>query len=385
MADVLLAATNPPQGKDDVFPRDKRMPHLAALDGVRGLAIALVLLVHLLWSNNHPTGSVVIDLILKIRNAGWVGVDLFFALSGFLITGILFDSLGTPHYFRNFYVRRVLRIFPLYYGTLLILFLIFRPGWDDGRQFYALVFYLQNTPLWWNGPATHGIKDLAGHLWSLAVEEQFYFVWPFLVFWIRDRRKLLWTALALALMAPVVRVFMLAHGAPFEATYKTTICRADSLLSGAWLALAVRGERRETVLRSAAPVFWTSILACMAIAWRAGSFSWESSYAINTVGYSLLAVAGTALIAMVLRQGSIASAAMKLSWLRWLGKYSYGIYVIHMMAAFVYGEFLREHVHSHIGLHVAILACNLLITLPLAWLSFHLYEQPFLKLKRYFA
>lgn len=384
MADTLLAATTPPAGKDG-GPREKRMPHLEALDGVRGLAIALVLLVHLLWSNNRPTGSILIDLILKIRNAGWVGVDLFFALSGFLITGILFDSLGSKSYFRNFYARRVLRIFPLYYGTLLILFLVFRPGWHDGRQFYALLFYLQNTPLWWNGPPTHGIKDLAGHLWSLAVEEQFYFVWPFLVFWIRDRRRLLWVALGLALMAPVTRIYMLAHGASFEATYKTTLCRADSLLSGAWLALAIRGEKKDAVLRAATPVFWAAILACLAIAWRSGSFSWDDNYAINAFGYSLLAVAGTALIAMTLRPGSKVSIAMKAYPLRWLGKYSYGIYVIHMMAGFLYGELLHRYIHSHIGLHVALLACNLLITLPLAWLSFHFYEQPFLKLKRYFV
>jgi peptidoglycan/LPS O-acetylase OafA/YrhL len=360
------------------------MPHITALDGVRGLAILLVLLFHLLRSNDAPTSSAIINLILKLRDTGWIGVDLFFALSGFLITGILFDSLGAQHYFRNFYVRRVLRIFPLYYGVLLILFLIFRPTWHSGRQLYVLLFYLQNTPVWWHGSQSTPIKDLTGHLWSLAAEEQFYFVWPFIVFWVRERRRLLWIALILALMAPVARILMLAHGATIEATYKMTICRCDSLLAGAWLALAVRGPRRAAVLRAATPAFWLAALACLAIGIHSGNFHWQENRTVNTIGYTLLAICGTSLIAMVLRAGFTASL-MKARVLRWLGKYSYGIYIIHMMIGATYSGFLYSHVHSKVALHIAIPLCNLLITLPLAWLSFRFYEQPFLRLKRYFG
>jgi len=392
MADSVLVVRAPSPRRDTVpevekaaAPSEKRMPHIKALDGVRGLAIALVLLVHLLMSNNQPTGSALIDLFLKVRNAGWVGVDLFFALSGFLITGILFDSLGSEHYFRNFYVRRVLRIFPLYYGVLLILFLVFRPTWQDGRQLYVLLLYLQNTPFWWHGSQSAGIKDLTGHLWSLAAEEQFYFVWPLIVYWVRDRRRLLWIALGLALMAPISRMVMLAHGATFEATYKMTICRSDSLLAGAWLALAIRGPRKQAVLRAAAPLFWASFLACLAIAWKTGSFHWQENRTVNTIGYSLLAVCGTSLIAMVLRPESSVASVMMARPLRWLGKYSYGIYVVHMMVGGFYANFLHHHIHSKIALHVAVPVCNLLITLPLVWLSFRFYEQPFLRLKRYFG
>ena len=364
---------------------EKRMPHIQALDGVRGTAILLVLLFHLLQSNNAPTGSGMIDLILKIRNVGWIGVDLFFALSGFLITGILFDSLTGPNYFRNFYARRTLRIFPLYYGVLLILFFVFRPTWQTGRQFYVLLCYLQNTPLWWHGSQATALKDVTGHLWSLAVEEQFYLVWPLIVFWVRDRRRLMWVALGLALMAPICRMAMLSHGATYEATYKMTICRCDSLLSGAWLALAVRGPKKESILRFAAPAFWLTVLGCLVIAVREGNFHWQDSYAINTIGYSLLAICGTSLIAMTLNQGSLTTSMMKSSVLRWLGKYSYGIYVFHMMLGAIYSKFLYSHIHSHIALHLAVPVCNLLITLPLAWLSFRFYEQPFLRMKRYFG
>lgn len=369
MAESPLAIVAPPKqdagtaGSQQQAPlRERRMPHITALDGVRGLAILLVLLFHLLRSNDTLTSSALVNLILKLRDTGWIGVDLFFALSGFLITGILFDSLSNPHYFRNFYVRRVLRIFPLYYGVLLILFFVFRPTWHSGRQFYVLLFYLQNTPFWWHGSQSGPIKDLTGHLWSLAAEEQFYFVWPFIVFWVRERRRLLWIALGLALLAPVTRVLMLAHGATIEATYKMTICRCDSLLAGAWLALAVRGPRRSAVIRAAIPTFWIAAILCVAIGVRSGTFHWQANRTVNTIGYTLLAICGTSLIAIVLRGGGTASL-MNSRVLRWFGRYSYGIYVIHMMVGGAYYGLINSHIHSKVALHVAIPVCNLLVNL----------------------
>ncbi|HEU4637033.1 MAG TPA: acyltransferase [Edaphobacter sp.] len=381
MAETFVAAA-PAQPTTASHP--KRMAHIRALDGVRGLAIALVLMVHLLESNDNPEGSYFLHLLIKIKGAGWVGVDLFFALSGFLITGILFDSLGEAHYFRNFYVRRALRIFPLYYGVLLILFLVFRPTWDTGRQLYLQLAYLQNTSLWWHAPQVGMLRGLTVHLWSLAVEEQFYLVWPVLVFLVRDRRKLMWVAFGLALMAPLVRTALLMHGAGFATTYTSTICRADSLLSGAWLALAVRGERRNRLARLAPITFWIAILCCVAIAWKTGTFSWDKNVLVNTVGYSALAVAATSLIAMALRPNSAATAIVDISPLRWLGKYSYGIYVLHPLLGVLYLPWLLAHVHGKIAQHVVTAIGTLAVALPAAWLSYHFYERRFLKLKRYF-
>ncbi len=368
-------------------PRDS-LKHIASLDGIRGLAIAMVLVNHLLWSSPQ-TGSRLMDFVAKIRAGGWIGVDLFFALSGFLITGILFDTLHSGSYFKNFYARRVLRIFPLYYGVVFLLLVLLHPlHFDDGRQLYLLLAYLQNTALWWDGSQSIAIKDLTGHMWSLAVEEQFYLVWPVLLFWIRDRRKLLVTSVVLAAMAPAARVLLLHHGAPFDATYKLTICRADSLLAGAWLALILRGGLRDTVLRYAAPVFWLAVFLCATIAWRTGSFDWESSRAINSYGYSILAIASTALIAMALRPQSLTARTMANRHLRWLGKYSYGIYIYHQIVgvfvAMVLLDFLHTHLHSKALFHVASMASVVAITLPLSVLSFRFYEQPFLKLKQHF-
>jgi peptidoglycan/LPS O-acetylase OafA/YrhL len=363
------------------------LKHINALDGVRGVAILLVLFYHLFWSNTH-TGNRVIDFIAQLRESCWVGVDLFFALSGFLITGILFDSREDKHYFKNFYFRRVLRIFPLYYGVILAFFLFFHGTLStEKRPLYLLSVYLQNTPLWWHYMPKTTLVNSVSHLWSLAVEEQFYIVWPLIVFCVRDRRKLLWVTASLAVAALVCRACLLVQQAPFEETYKMTICRADSLLSGALLALMVRGAR-ETVLRYAAPCFWLALAICCVIGWKSGNFDWETNYSINLFGYSVLAIGGAALIAMTLRPGSIASRLMSIGFLRFFGKYSYGIYVFHQIAwTFSAGGvalFLKNYIHSKVLFHILSTVIELGITIPIAVLSFHFFETPFLRLKKYF-
>jgi peptidoglycan/LPS O-acetylase OafA/YrhL len=368
-------------------PSRESQHHIESLDGVRGLAIGMVLLVHVLWANPQ-TGQYFIDFVSKVRTAGWLGVDLFFALSGFLITGILFDTLQSDHYFKNFYARRILRIFPLYYGVILILFVVVHPlTFEQRHPLYILLVYLQNTPLWWNGVSPSLIVRLTGHFWSLAVEEQFYLVWPVLIFLIRDRRRLLWAAAALAILAPVTRAVLLAHGAPFAATYELTICRADSLLSGAWLALAIRGNMRARVLKYATPVFILSLLICMGIAWQNGNFDWQANRAVNSYGYSVIAIANTALIGMSLRSSSLTAKVMRLSFLRFLGKYSYGIYIYHQIVfALIQSPLaILLHAQSKLLFHAILAIAVLSITIPLAWFSYNFYEKPFLKLKKHFS
>ncbi len=364
------------------------LKHVTALDGVRGTAILLVLVFHLLWSNSE-TGSRLMNVVVALRGAGWVGVDLFYALSGFLITGILYDSLGDGHYFRNFYVRRVLRIMPLYYGVVALLFVYveFHLHQAAGRPLALLLAYLNNTPLWWHTQSGTALIDLTNHLWSLAVEEQFYLVWPLLVFLVRGRRRLMWLALGLALAAPVTRVVLQAHGASVDATYKLTICRADSLLGGAWVALAVRGGLRAWVLRWAPAGFAVGLLACLTIGIRAGNFDYEINAAVNGIGFSLVALTSACWVAMALRPGFTASL-MTTGWLRFFGKYSYGIYVFHMPVAAVVGwafmPAVRAHVHSKLLMHLVEFGLGVGFTVAVAMVSFALYEKPLLGFKRYF-
>lgn len=363
--------------------------HIPQLDGVRGLAILLILIHHLL-SSNPETTSRVIAFFIAIRESLWVGVDLFFALSGFLITGILYDSLTGPHFLRNFYGRRALRIFPLYYLALLTVFLIGIPiGMRWSGYQWVLAAYLDNTKLWIGHAVPHPLVDLTGHLWSLALEEQFYLIWPLLILLLRDRRKLIGAALTLSLFALCLRCILVAHGTPAEITYKELPCRLDGLLLGGALALAIRGPRRELWLRRAPVAFLVTAAILLLVAVRERGIDWQHSRFINSIGYTFTALASTALLAMSLPQGSWPARAFSRSWMRWLGRYSYGIYVWHMIVPFLVvpsvHAILSPHLHSKLLLLLASAAAGATVSIGVSVLSYHAFETRFLRLKRYFA
>jgi peptidoglycan/LPS O-acetylase OafA/YrhL len=184
--------------------------HIPALDGIRGAAILLVLVYHLLWSN-PVTGSPILDFLQQIRGATYCGVNLFFALSGFLITGILLDTLDAPRYFQTFYARRSLRIFPLYFGSLLALLLLTRPlhfAWSGWQYFYLT--YTANLALWRTQiPLQLGFFNIS-HFWSLQVEEQFYLLWPFVVYRVRQPSSLARLSLAGCALILGVRIILVA-------------------------------------------------------------------------------------------------------------------------------------------------------------------------------
>ncbi len=155
--------------------------HVPGLDGVRGLAVTLTVGAHLWLTNEHP-GSRVITVLTSLRMSMWLGVDLFLALSGFLITGILFDTVSSPGYLKNFYARRVLRIFPVYYAAIAVLgMLAVVMGFGLGGYGWMLAGFLENTPVWIGRTVPGPVEALAGHLWSIALEEQFYLVWPLVI------------------------------------------------------------------------------------------------------------------------------------------------------------------------------------------------------------
>jgi|GEM_PF-123312 len=413
-----------PSAADPFFSGRKHYP---ALDGLRALAIIGVIGLHfgnvIKHSQAAAGGPVALGLFKVFHHGAW-GVDLFFVLSGYLITGILYDAKGQAQYFRNFYARRTLRIFPLYYGVLaieLLILLIIKFGFPHAwLRLHNPQKLWTAMPWFWSYTTNIGMDFfhvhavLQGHFWSLAVEEQFYLVWPLLVFFL-PWRALVRACLALVALAFALRFLLAGIGNSFAA-YSFTPCQFDALGLGALIALAVRnplshawmgkyalrvgvaaGLLTLAVIVSAVafqldPTFLgtqnvrLAVGATHAARVRFGSDAWLSAGL-----YAPLDVAFAALLAAVVT-GSSAGLQRIFSWkpLRALGGYSYGLYVFHFIVFMILGNLLihfpriRNATTNQMLPAIGLLLTNLVISLTLAVVSFHLYEKRFLKLKRNF-
>ena len=317
-----------------------------------------------------------------LEASGWAGcgVDLFFVLSGFLIGGILMEARGTANYFRRFYWRRSLRIFPAFYALLLFAVLITPFAFQrTGFPWFAL--YLRN----WLG-ADYVSDGLYGHLWSLAVEEQFYIGWSIVVFFF-PRRYLMHLIVALIALAPVVRAVMHSGGYAGYLIFRVTPARMDSLLCGALVAAAVRSSWNLRVKR----IGFTGILAGLAglvlLRLMAGAIGIDvPSYQVAWPSLIALLFASVLLLCLHLEPGGLAHTLLTCSPFRTVAKYSYAIYLWHLVAASVARAVLRPivtHYPSLAGVPYAvsfvILACGLSFAAAAA--SWKVIEQPALNFK----
>jgi peptidoglycan/LPS O-acetylase OafA/YrhL len=369
-----------------------------ALDGVRGVAILLVIVYHYA-ALVKTDGTLVERALYRVTGVGWAGVDLFFVLSGFLITSILYDSkaLG-QHYFRNFYVRRALRIFPMYYvflAALIVLIPLVAPAQHIAAEavsgkviWYAT--YLTNVKLNTEPLRTNDFL-LSGHLWSLAVEEQFYLVWPALVL-LFDRRRLMAVCGLLVVWGFVLRIGMDVAGVGRYVTYEITPSRIDTLAVGALIALALREPRDFFLLRRwAGPVAAASAVAVVVLFFSTPSFS-AYDFWVQVVGLSALALLFGAVVlrAITANEGTIAHRVFTNSALRWLGKYSYAIYLFHWPVTTMLARQsdIPGSMPSFLGTELpgalAFFAVAGALTLGAAWVSWQVWESQFLKLKRLF-
>ncbi len=385
---VIVNLLPMPQSDGPAAPREASpyAHHIPSLDGIRGLAILLVLFGHLFPSSSYSPNPFV-QAVLSLRAVTWVGVNLFFALSGFLITGILVDTLHNPHYFRSFFGRRALRIFPLYYGVLIVLLVLtpFFPMHWNGSQ-YLFLTYTQNLPFIINpkGPAPWAVLS---HFWSLAVEEQFYLVWPVILYWLRAPRRIMLATIVGAAIALGLRTALaLAHG--FPQNHATPFCM-DALLAGAALALLVRSRYHDAALRFGLPLFAAAAVLIGVPALRSANFDWESSFYLTTIGLTIVNLGAAGLIAASLRPRSLIRSLFSGPVLRFFGKYSYGLYVFHYSADAILAGRLHSFFQSHgMGKGSVVVATGIMTTAAsvlIALISYHAYEQPFLRLKRRFA
>ncbi len=335
---------------------ESRIRYIPELDGLRALAIAAVLLVHSTFSFASPR-------LERWRSWGWAGVDLFFVISGYLITTILLAAKDRPHYYRNFYARRGLRIWPLYYVLLLYVFVLspHLGPWCDQHidfsvfkwQYYLL--YIQNLELARLGSFCLVIT------WSLCVEEQFYLVWPFFVR-LFSTRWLTPLLITVALAGTPFRMFL--HHIQSDFGFFFTFARLDSIAVGALVALHPRWFKYTWL--AAAPWAWWTL--------QHGDFDW--------VYLALALTFGSLVSHAVARRNRVLASPP----LRYLGRISYGVYIWHPLVFTLYYATPLYRVPAAYGLNKGVfhMVLQWALTIGAAALSWRFIEQPILKLKRFF-
>jgi peptidoglycan/LPS O-acetylase OafA/YrhL/acetyltransferase-like isoleucine patch superfamily enzyme len=373
---------------------------LPALDGLRGLAILVVLVYHFADQFQTRAACYADSVFLRVCQSGWIGVELFFVLSGFLITGILMDTRRCAAYFRSFYGRRVLRIFPAYFVTLAALFVLiplcssrlpggFRDMLGRMAEHQAWFWsYLANWLFAWNGEFG---SVPGGYLWSLAVEEQFYLVWPLVVFWLNRDALARWIVCLLS-ASIVLRLGLLACGVSATSVYAATITHLDGLLAGALVAVVVRKSRLDLLpWRRLGIVAGLSCLVLIGIGTYHGHFRfWDAP--IAGVGLSLLAVcfAFLLLAAIAADEGSLIHRRLSNRILQSFGRYSYAIYLLHVPIGLALEKLVfLSHRYSWGGEITLPVVLFMVLAVGICWLagfaSWHLFEKHFLKLKVHFS
>ncbi len=305
--------------------------HKPELDGIRGIALLAVMLSH--GGPYIVRGGLLSKLFVYAMIPGWSGVELFFVLSGFLITGILLKTKTAENYFSSFYARRFLRIFPIYYFALTVGLLVApHSSWWNSmlppllKTRIAYYFYLQNWPIFWK----HHLFMLGspfGHFWSLAVEEQFYLVWP-LVIWLLPERALLWICGAGLVAALPLRFYMVhLYRGDFTAMALTS-SRVDGLLIGVMLAILLR--------RGQIPLRW--VIAMLAVGGSVIGYIAlfhhieliATYYYMPTIGITGFSLLSGGLLALSQHPIAWLRRMLIAPWLRTVGKYSYGMYIYHV-------------------------------------------------------
>jgi len=359
-------------------PESSQKQYYPALDGLRGIAILLVVLLH-----NFG--------FMNLFFFGWLGVDLFFVLSGFLITDILLNTVGQPNFLRNFYMRRVLRIFPLYYLTLIICLFILpsfpalhlNMGYYKDNQFWQWT-YLQNWLYIFKEP--FGTRMLL-HTWSLAVEEQFYLVWPVVILLIKRPKILLLIALTILVLVGISRFLVWSYhikDLAYASLY--TFTRIDGLCIGSMLALVMR------IYPGFLKKYSTLIVLLMAVI----NFSFyfiNNQHALTLpylafVGYTTFAILfGLLVYEATTDESRIIQLLLNNRFLKFFGRISYGLYVYHWPVYILFFTFIKKIFFSNtnISFRYSETASAIIVTLLailLSHFSYHYFEKPFLKLKK---
>lgn len=335
------------------------MRYVPQLDGLRAIAILAVLVTHF-WA--YPKGH---ELLNHLAAFGWVGVDLFFVLSGYLITGILRDTRDDPHHYRNFYARRALRIFPLYY-LLLVLVLVALP-------LVKPMHPVENSWMFWIYAGNIALAEAGWQLfllditWSLSLEEQFYLIWPAAIRRLSNKR-VMQVCLAVIIAMPILRWLLWE---PLGWMWLHMVLRADGFAVGALIAVAMREginvRRFGALIVIGIGIFWLVLT---------GSFA-RNSMLVGTIGYSATALMCGAGLILALNAKWLTSKVMV-----HIGRVSYGVYIYHPLCLAAVSLILAKQT-GLLGSLMQLVVVSA-VAVAVATVSHRVYETPFLRLKRWF-
>lgn len=359
------------------------------LDGIRGLAILGVIFHHVGSVERTPYERILSETI----GLGWCGVDLFFVLSGFLITGILIDTKSTPGALRNFFARRVIRIVPLYYLSLLIFFHVLPAVGHLASKFSNFVPY--EEAWYWlylvNWSPTTGMAHAAlSHLWSLSIEEQFYIIWPFVVF-SQTRRSMLWICGGIIVASFCLRATLGQFLAP-QVIYRNTLFRADALAFGALCALLVRNARHMDWIQKVKPIALASCLTGLVVSVAVARTTDAYAAPMNVFGFTCLGALFAYLVLWAAAESRETRfrSLIRSRVLRSIGKYSYAMYIFHVPITLLLHAGFRpwfDKVNSP-TLVSSLVVVNFLVAVLLSFVaavaSWWLFENRFLQLKTRF-
>lgn len=374
---------------------EKKLSHIGALDGLRGIAVLLVLTFHFSWEFSERSPFFV--GLKHVLWSGWMGVDMFFVLSGYLITrGLVKDSaFSVGKRLKLFWARRAFRIFPLYYIVLIVGTIVcialgqtqHVPGAGYWLYFQNYTLAFDPMPLRWTA-----------HFWSLAIEEQFYFVWPLFVLLVakawRPRFALgLLVASAIARAALLLALPKILHWDPEQAAklvYRATPTHMDGLLVGALLAMLEREADHPWnawVQKVARPTFFLGLVALLGMmVWTHGFGTYDRRVMI--LGYPLLAVLFGASVVLAAngRFSPVTQNVLSSGILASVGKVSYGMYIFHWVFVALLADPMRIAMETQgamlsSAMSVGAIVLGIAASYLLAQVSYRFVESPFLKLK----
>lgn len=366
-----------------------------SLDGLRFLAF-LVVFCHHFFFNQSSSNLIINTFFIIVSKNGWVGVDLFFVLSGFLITTLLLEERKKFGSFslKNFWMRRMLRIWPLYYLALLMGFLVIpylfqiflNSNYSDIKYAYQLqtqpIFYLLflgNWSVFFNG---YSAFSNIGHLWTISLEEQFYFLWPLVLLFIRNFRSAILVGLLTVIGSIVSRIYLISITTQHPGIYVNTFARIDILVIGGILALCLFYKPKiiDKINRFInTPLLFLAFFGLLLLLYRISVF--DLTIPRNIIfGYLIITFFMVYFVLSALKDNTKFANFLKFPLFVRLGKISFGLYVWHIL-----GIELSSFLTAKIGLRPVHFYVSLGMTILLAYISYTFYESYFLKLKDKFS